>query len=84
MLVFERGGELYRMTVDGFETVRLTTTNSIEADPDVSADGLNIAFTRGSKLHRDEVWVSDPGWWISAPRPPCASTSERTGVACGA
>jgi TolB protein len=59
MLVFERGGDLYRMTIDGSETVRLTSTKAFEADPAVSSDGLTIAFTRGTAVRRDEVWVSD-------------------------
>ena len=59
MLVFARGGDLYRMTIDGSETVRLTTTKAVEADPAVSADGLRIAYARGTKLARDELWITD-------------------------
>jgi TolB protein len=55
MLVFERGGELYRMTVDGAETVQLTSTRAKEADPAASSDGITVAYTRGA----DEVWVTN-------------------------
>lgn len=51
MLVFERGGNLYRIALDGSEVVRLTTTNGRERDPAVSPERLRIAFTRG-----DELW----------------------------
>jgi TolB protein len=54
-LVFARGGDLYRMTIDGSETVRLTATRAVEADPAVSPDGLRIGFVRG----KDELWTSD-------------------------
>ena len=54
-LVFERGGDLYRMTIDGSETVRLTATRSKETDPAVSPDRLQIAFVRGD----DELWLID-------------------------
>jgi TolB protein len=59
MLVFERGGDLYRMTIDGSETARLTATKAQEADPAVSSDGLRISFTRGTKRGADELWVAD-------------------------
>ena len=59
MLVFARGGDLYRMAVDGSETARLTATKMVEADPAVSADGFQVAFTRGTKNGADEVWVGD-------------------------
>jgi Tol biopolymer transport system component len=59
MLVFERSGDLYRMTIDGSETVRLTATKAVEADPAVSSDGLRIAFTRGTRQGTDELWVAD-------------------------
>jgi TolB protein len=59
MLVFERGGDLYRMTVDGSETVRLTATTALEADPAASANGLTLAFARGTRRGSDELWVSD-------------------------
>jgi Tol biopolymer transport system component len=55
MLVFERGGDLYRMTIDGSETVRLTTTKVEESDPAPSPDGLTIAFVRGA----DELWLAN-------------------------
>jgi Tol biopolymer transport system component len=59
MLVFARGGDLYRMTVDGSETVRLTATRAVERDPAVSSDGLRVAFTRGTKAGADELWIGD-------------------------
>ncbi len=59
MLVFERSGDLYRMTIDGSETVRLTATKAYEADPAVSADGLRLVYTRGTSRVGDELWVSD-------------------------
>jgi TolB protein len=59
MLVFERGGDLYRMTMDGSETVRVTATKAVEADPAVSPDGLRIAYARGTKQARDELWIAD-------------------------
>ena len=59
MVVFERSGDLYRMTIDGSETVRLTATKAVEADPAVSSDGLRIAFTRGTRQGTDELWVAD-------------------------
>ncbi len=52
-LVFVRDGDLYRMTVDGSETVRLTATQVKESSPAVSPDRLQIAFGRG----RDELWL---------------------------
>jgi Tol biopolymer transport system component len=51
-LVFERGGDLYRMTIDGSETVRLTATKAEERSPAVSPERLRIAYARG-----DELWV---------------------------
>jgi TolB protein len=54
-LVFERGGDLYRMTIDASETVRLTTTKAVETSPAVSSDGLRIAFGR----RKDELWTMD-------------------------
>jgi len=65
MLVFARGGDIYRLAVDGSETVRLTATKAVEADPAVSADALSIAFVRG----RDGLWAMDTQggtsaqWW---------------------
>jgi TolB protein len=53
MLVYERGGDLYRMTLDGSETVRLRTTKQPESGPAVSPEGLRIAFTR----RNDELWL---------------------------
>jgi TolB protein len=54
-LVFERGGDLWRMTIDGSETVRLTTTKAEESRPAVSRAGLLVAFGRG----KDELWTID-------------------------
>ena len=59
MLVFERDGDLHRMAVDGSETLRLTATKALEGDPAVSADGLTVAFTRGTARRHDELWTSD-------------------------
>jgi Tol biopolymer transport system component len=59
MLVFEPSSDLCRMTIDGSETVRLTATKAVEADPAVSSDGLRIAFTRGTRQGTDELWVAD-------------------------
>jgi TolB protein len=53
-LVFERGGDLWRMTIDGSETVRLTTTQATERSPAVSPERLRIAYSRG-----DELWLMD-------------------------
>ena len=53
-LVFERGGDIYRMTIDGSETVRLTATKTLESSPAVSPDRLHIAIGRG-----DELWTMD-------------------------
>ena len=55
-LVFVRSGDLFRMTLDGSETVRLTTTKIEESDPAVSPDRLSIAYTR-----RDELWLVNAG-----------------------
>jgi len=55
MLVFARGGDIYRLAVDGSETVRLTATKAVESDPAVSANALSIAFVRG----RDGLWAMD-------------------------
>jgi Tol biopolymer transport system component len=59
MLVFARGGDLYRLAIDGSETARLTGTKAVEADPAVSADGLQLAFTRGTTNGADELWIAD-------------------------
>jgi Tol biopolymer transport system component len=54
-LVFVRNGDVYRMTVDGSETVRLTETKVAESEPAVSSAALRVAFIRG----RDELWTMD-------------------------
>ena len=54
-LLFERKGDLYRMTIDGSETVRLTATRAEESSPAASPDGLRVAFGRG----KDELWTID-------------------------
>jgi Tol biopolymer transport system component len=46
-VVFERGGDLYAVSIDGSRTVRLTTTRVEEREPAVSPDGSTIAFARG-------------------------------------
>jgi Tol biopolymer transport system component len=43
-VVFERGGDLYAVAVDGSRTVRLTKTRTREYDPAVSPDGRTIAY----------------------------------------
>jgi Tol biopolymer transport system component len=45
-VVYERGGDLYAVAVDGSRTVRLTRTRVRETDPAVSPDGTMIAFAR--------------------------------------
>ena len=54
-LVFVRGGNVFRMYVDGSETVQLTTTAVKETSPAVSPDKLHIAYGRGG----DELWTMD-------------------------
>jgi Tol biopolymer transport system component len=54
-LVFARNGDLFRITLDGAETVRLTTTRAREHGPAVSPDTLTIAYGRAS----DELWLMD-------------------------
>jgi Tol biopolymer transport system component len=54
-LVFVRGGNVFRMFVDGSETVQLTATKVKETSPAVSPDSLGIAFGRGN----DELWTMD-------------------------
>ena len=51
-LVFARAGDIFRMTIDGSESVRLTATSAKESSPAVSPDRLRIAFGRG-----DELWT---------------------------
>ncbi len=46
-VVFERGGDLYAITLDGSRAVRLTKTRVEEREPAVSRDGSRIAFARG-------------------------------------
>ena len=54
-LVFVRGGNVFRMFIDGSETVQLTATKVKETSPAVSPDSLRIAFGRGT----DELWTMD-------------------------
>ena len=54
-LVFVRSGDVYRMYVDGSETVRLTATKVREASPAASPASLRVAFVRGN----DELWTMD-------------------------
>jgi len=51
-LVFARNGDLFRATIDGSETVQLTTTKARESNPAVSPDRRLIAYTRA----KDELW----------------------------
>jgi TolB protein len=78
-LVFVRAGDLFRMAIDGSETVRLTATKAAESSPAVSPDGLRIAFTRGS----DELWITnaqgvEQRMLVSA-RPPSVSYATTEG-----
>jgi dipeptidyl aminopeptidase/acylaminoacyl peptidase len=45
-VVYERGGDLYAVAVDGSRTVRLTRTRLRELDPAVSPDGSKITYVR--------------------------------------
>jgi TolB protein len=45
-IVFERGGDLYAVAIDGSRTVRLTNTRVEERAAAVSRDGRTIAFAR--------------------------------------
>jgi TolB protein len=56
-LVFERNGDLYRMTVDGSEVVRITATKTQEVSPAVSPDGLRVAYARGSDDYATTIWT---------------------------
>src|SRR5262249_7701110 len=48
-------GDLYRIALDGSETVRMTSTKAPEREPAVSPDRLTVAFIRGD----DALWLSD-------------------------
>ncbi len=52
-LVFVRDGNVFRTTLDGYETFGLTISASVERSPAVSPDRTRIAFARG----RDELWL---------------------------
>jgi Tol biopolymer transport system component len=52
-LVFARNGDLYRITTDGVETVKLTMTKAAESDPAVSPTRSLVAYRRGD----DELWI---------------------------
>jgi Tol biopolymer transport system component len=54
-LVFVRNGDVWRMFVDGSESVQLTKTRSAERSPAVSPDSLRVAFSRGP----DSLWTMD-------------------------
>jgi Tol biopolymer transport system component len=49
-VVFNRGGDLYAVALDGSRTVRLTRTHPAEEAPAVSQDGRMIAFTRAGGI----------------------------------
>jgi TolB protein len=53
--VFVRNGDVFRLTLDGTEIVRLTATKAREHSPAVSPDGLGIAYGRAG----DELWLMD-------------------------
>lgn len=56
-IVFERGGDLYAIAVDGSRTVRLTNTPVWdEEDPSASRNGRWIAFSRG-RSYATTLWV---------------------------
>ena len=52
-LVFVRDGNVFRTTLDGYETFGLTISASVERSPAVSPDRTRIAFASG----RDELWL---------------------------
>ena len=56
-LVFVRNGDLYRVTVDGSETVRLTATKAIDSAPTVSPDRLSVAYARGPDTYATTIWM---------------------------
>jgi Tol biopolymer transport system component len=57
-VVFERGGDLYAVAVDGSRTVRLTSTPVwSEVRPAVSPDGQWIAYSRRWNFGTTTLWV---------------------------
>jgi TolB protein len=54
-LVFVRNGDLYRMTIEGSETTRITATTATESDPTVSPDRLSLAYARGG--YASTIWT---------------------------
>lgn len=55
-LVFARHGDIFRITLDGTETVQLTATKAEEFAPAVSPDRSLIAYRRS----RHELWLMRP------------------------
>ena len=49
-VVFNRGGDLYAVALDGSRTVRLTRTRTAEEQPAVSRDATMIAFARAGGI----------------------------------
>jgi TolB protein len=62
-IVFERGGDLYAVAIDGSRSVRLTNTRTEESAPAVSLDGQSIAFTR---IANNAGAVSGDIWTMNA------------------
>lgn len=57
-VVFERGGDLYAMAIDGSRTIRLKSTPVWgEYGPAVSPDGRWIAFTRNRVPENSAIWI---------------------------
>ncbi len=49
-------GDIYQMSIDGSESVRLTSDPGFECDADYSADGKDIVFVRESSGEGD-LWI---------------------------
>jgi len=58
-VLFERGGDLYAVAIDGSRTVRLTKTRVSEQDPAMSRDGRSIAYALQTR-QRSELWTMGP------------------------
>jgi TolB protein len=94
-IVFERGGDLYAVSIDGSRLVRLTRTRMREQDPAVSPDGRRIAFSRGARgistMNVDgsnvTIWTrgydAGPAWAPDGRTIYFARHITRFGAACG-